>query len=104
MEDEIISSADRLENRLGVPVEHFAYTFGDLASFSSQALSIAKHRFRYVFSGLRGNNPVGTSSFAIRRDSLKPSDPNSLMGALLVGGADFMYRSSLNKLDDWAKN
>ena len=89
-------------NRLGVHVEHFAYTFGDLASFSSQAFQVAQKRFRYVYSGLRGNNTIGTSSFVIRRDVLTPSDPNALVGAFLEGGADFLYRRSLNHLEDWA--
>ena len=102
LEDEIVCSADRLENRLGVRVEHFAYTFGDLSSFSSQALRIAQKRFRYVYSSLRGNNTIGTSSFAIQRDVFTPSDSNALVGAFLEGGADFLYRSSLNNLDDWA--
>ena len=102
LEDEIVSSADSLGNHLGVHVEHFAYTFGDLASFSSQALRVAQNRFRYVYSSLRGNNTIGTSSFAIRRDVLTPSDPNALVGAFLEGGADFLYRSSLNNLDYWA--
>ena len=102
LEDEIVSSADSLGNHLGVNIEHFAYTFGDLASFSSQALRVAQKRFRYVYSSLRGNNRIGTSSFAIRRDVLTPSDSNSLVGAFLEGGADFLYRSSLNNLDYWA--
>ena len=102
LEDEIVSSADSLGNRLGVNVEHFAYTFGDLASFSSQALRVAQKRFRYVYSSLRGNNRIGISSFAIRRDVLTPSDSNALVGAFLEGGADFLYRSSLNNSDYWA--
>ena len=99
--DEIVCSANRLENRLGVRMEHFAYTFGDLESFSIQALQVAKERFRYIYSGLRGNNLFGTSSFSIRRDVLSPSDPHALVGAFLEGGADFLYRRSLNKLEDW---
>ena len=102
LEEEIVSSADSLGNRLGVRVEHFAYTFGDLASFSFQALKIAQKRFRYVYSGLRGNNVHGSSSFAIRRDALTPTDPHALVGAFMEGGADFLYRSSLNHLEDWA--
>jgi peptidoglycan/xylan/chitin deacetylase (PgdA/CDA1 family) len=103
LEDEIVSSADSLGNHLGVNIEHFAYTFGDLASFSSQSLSVAQKRFRYVYSSLRGNNTIGTSSFAIRRDVLTPSDSKALVGAFLEGGADFLYRSSLNNLDYWAE-
>ena len=101
LEEEIISSADRLSDRLGVQVEHFAYTFGDLASISNQAFRVAQKRFHYIYSGLRGDNSIGTSSHAIRRDALKPSDSNAYLGALLEGGADFLYRRSLNKLDYW---
>ena len=101
--DEIVSSADRLENRLGVRMENFAYTFGDLDSFSCQALQVAQKRFRYVYSGLRGNNVMGTSSYAIRRDALTPTNPHALVGAFLEGGADFIYKRSLNHLDDWVE-
>ena len=101
--DEIVSSADRLENRLGVRLENFAYTFGDLDSFSYQALQVAQQRFRYVYSGLRGNNVIGTSSFAIRRDALTPTNPHALVGAFLEGGADFIYKRSLNHLEEWVE-
>ena len=99
----MISSADHLEKRLGVSIDHFAYTYGNLASFSIEALSVAKKRFRYIYSGLRGNNVAGTTPpFAIRRDAISPSDPNSKVGALLEGGADFLYKKSLHELEDWA--
>lgn len=101
LKDEIVSSADILGNHLGVHIEHFAYTFGDLDSFSYQALQTAQKRFLYVYSGLRGNNVNGTSSFAIRRDVLTPTDPHALVGTFLEGGADFLYRSSLNHLEAW---
>ena len=103
LEDEIVSSADSLGNHLGVQIEHFAYTFGDLASFSSKALRIAQKRFKYVYSSLRGNNTIGTSSFAIRRDVLTPTNSNALVGAFLEGGADILYRRSLRNLDYWAQ-
>jgi len=104
LEEEMISSADHLEKRLGISIDHFAYTFGNLASFSIEALSVAKKRFRYIYSGLRGNNVAGTTPpFAIRRDAISPSDPNSKVGALLEGGADFLYKKSLHELEDWAE-
>ena len=101
--DEIVSSADRLGSRLGVDIEHFAYPFGDLDSFSIQAIKLAQRRFRYVYSGLRGNNDNETPAFAIRRDALKPTDANALMGAFLEGGADFLYTDSLKHLEGWAE-
>lgn len=106
---EIISSADVLEQRLGVPIEHFAYTFGNLASFSDQALAVARRRFRFIYSGLRGDNAEGAPPYALRRDSAALQDvfsnysvfPNSLLGAFLEGAADFKYAEDIALLNSW---
>lgn len=112
LEREIVASADALERRLGTGIEHFAYTFGDLASFSQKALTVARRRFRFVHSGLRGNNERGVSPFALRRDSSASQDAgsnyavfaNPLLGAFLEGAADFHYRSSRSQLDAWSRS
>lgn len=109
LEQEIVSSAQALEQRLGVPIEHFSYTFGDLDSFSESALAIARKRFRYVYSGLRGDNARGVSPFTLRRDSAAGQDPlfnyttlsNSLLGSFLEGAADGHYARSRARLDAW---
>jgi len=95
--------------RLGVPIEHFAYTFGNLASFSEKALMIAQRRFRFVYSGLRGDNAGGVSPFALRRDAVAMQDSffnyavysNSLLGAILEGATDFHYAQYRTQLDSW---
>ncbi len=109
---EIVSSADVLERRLGVPVEHFAYPFGDLASFSERALTVARGRFRFVHSGLRGDNERRVSQFALRRDASAGQDSssnysvfsNSLLGAFLEGATDFRYARSRGRLDAWCRS
>ena len=101
LQEEIISCADILEKKLGVPIDHFAYTFGDLASFSEEALLIAKRRFRFIYSGLRGDNSQSTVPYAIKRDSAATQDArsnysvfsNSLLGSILEGTADFKYKN-----------
>lgn len=111
LEREIISSADMLEKRLGVPIEHFAYTFGDLASFSAQALDVARRRFPFIYSGLRGDNGSGVEPYAIRRDSAAFQDEfsnygifsNHLLGAFLEGVADFKYANDLSLLSRLGK-
>ena len=110
LEDEIIISAKEIELKLGIEVKHFAYTFGDINSFSKEALVIAKSKFSFVYSGLRGNNSILTSPLAIRRDAAATQFPNDykilnnkLLGAFLDGFADFRYKSSLKKLDSWTK-
>ncbi len=102
LKDEIAASADILEQRLETPVEHFAYTFGDVESFSETALTAARTRFRFVHSGIRGDNAGAVSPAALRRDALSPRDSLSLVGALTEGAADFRYAGSRAVLDAWS--
>lgn len=101
LESEIVSSADFLENKLGISINHFAYTFGDLASFSPDALSVAAKRFGYIYSGLRGNNARNASPQALRRDAIDSNYPLALMSSFVEGFADFRYRKSINRLSAW---
>lgn len=99
---EIISGADVLAQRLGIAIEHFAYPFGDIVSFSRSALNIAKSRFRFIYSGIRGDNAAGISPYALRRDAVTAGDSMSLMGAFLEGGADFHHAPFRAQLDAWS--
>lgn len=101
LEREIVTSADTLARRLGAPIEHFAYTFGDIASFSSGALAIARRRFRFIYSGLRGDNAGGVSPFTLRRDATTAQDSMALLGVYVEGVADFHYAKSRAQLGSW---
>jgi peptidoglycan/xylan/chitin deacetylase (PgdA/CDA1 family) len=107
---EIVGSGDAIALRLRIPVEHFAYTFGDVASFSQHAMSIARDRYRFIYSGLRGDNAHGATNFVVHRDASAAQDsnhdykvfPNHLLGAFLEGVADNHYVPSNKVLDRWA--
>ncbi len=101
LKGEIIGSADTLAKRLGVSIEHFAYTFGDIASFSPEALAIARQRFRFVYSGLRGENARDVSPLALRRDAATTRDSMAVLGAYVEGAADFRYARSRAQLASW---
>lgn len=103
LEAEIVSGADALEQRLCTKIEHFAYPFGNLASFSPAALNVARRRFKYIYTGLRGNNAHGVPLWAIRRDAFSPTDSLSLTGAILEGGADWHYAASLAEYESWGR-
>lgn len=100
---EIILSAGTLEQKLGSKISHFAYTFGDLASFSPAALAVARKQFEFIYTGLRGINASDVAPWAIRRDAMAPSDSLALIGALLEGGVDWMYARSLAEYESWGK-
>jgi peptidoglycan/xylan/chitin deacetylase (PgdA/CDA1 family) len=101
--EEIILSADVLEQKLGIKVDHFAYTFGDLASFSPDSLAVARSRFQFIYTGLRGLNACGVPPWAIRRDAVYANDSLSLLGALLEGGADGFYTTNLAVYESWGQ-
>ncbi len=112
LEGEIIVSADRLMGKLGCNIEHFAYSFGGIDSFSQEALAVAKRRFRFIYSGIRGDNVKVCSPFAIRRDSaayMRRSDNEyalfnkNLLDAFLGGTADFHYAKPRETLDSWCQ-
>lgn len=98
--EEIVGSGDRLSRELGTRIDHFAYTFGDIDSFNERALEISRKRYRYVYSGLRGNN-LNVKPWAIYRDAMSPDDPPNLIGAFLEGGADLIYRGKMRKYLSW---
>lgn len=110
MQREIITSADVIANRLGIDVEHFAFPFGNMDSFSEQALRVAKKRFKFVHSGLRGDNASGATPYTIRRDAAAQQHitnnkysvyTNALLGAFLEGIADRHYAASRKQLSVW---
>jgi peptidoglycan/xylan/chitin deacetylase (PgdA/CDA1 family) len=109
--EELITSAIYVEKNLGNQVEHFAYTFGDIDSFCQDALSVASSKFKYIYSGVRGDNVESVSPLAIRRDMASSLDAsyetalfkNNLLDAFLAGAADFHYKEPRKRLDSWSQ-
>ena len=101
LESEIITSADELEGKLSIKIDHFAYPFGDLADFSAMGLAVARQRFSFIFTDMRGDNVNGAPPWALRRDDIVPANSLSLIGALLEGGADIRYARDLALFESW---
>jgi len=112
LEDEIVASADILAERLGVSIRHFAYPFGATGNFSARALAIARRRFSFIHTGLRGDNAGGTLLCALRRDAASQQDAslsysvmdNVLIGSFLEGAADVRYRPQLARYERWSRS
>ena len=102
--EEIIDSANTIEQQLGIEVSHFAFTFGDLQSMTKEALLEACNRFEYIYTGLRGNNTIkNISKYAIRRDPIDLNDSLWMIGSLLEGAVDWRYKKNLIEYESWLK-
>lgn len=101
LNNEIVKSADKIAARLGVPIDHFAYTFGDLNSFSKEAFLLARNRYKYIYTGLRGNNARTCFPQAIWRDSINVQSSLLQAGGFLEGAADMIYSSSRRSFQNW---
>jgi peptidoglycan/xylan/chitin deacetylase (PgdA/CDA1 family) len=107
LKEEIVDSADIIAGKLGIDIDHFAYTFGDINSISKQALDIAKARFHFIYSGIRGDNHDNAKG--IYRDTAASQDnllnyfiyTDRLLGSFLEGAADFYYSSKRKKFQNW---
>ena len=100
---EIIDSGDLLEKRLGIPIELFAYPFGDVGSVGSHVLSLAQKRYRFLFSGIRGNNCPGTHPMTLRRDAIALNDSLPYFRFILEGGLSPFYYVARNRIDRFAR-
>ena len=102
LNEEVVSSADKIQAELGASVDHFAFTFGDISSFSQSALLTVQTRFKFLHTGLGGNNiPSQFSCMTIMRDSIGPKDSKMMIGALLEGMADWYFKPQLKILNRW---
>jgi len=101
LENEIIIGANKLELLLNIQINHFSFSFGDLDSFNQQALKLAKSRYKFVYTGMRGNNSKHLNPLAIRRDTIAVTDSNNLVGSFLLGAVDFVYEKKFNIYESW---
>ena len=97
---EIIDSKKFLENEIGIEIDDFAYTFGDLASIDKVSVDMIMKNFNYLYSGLRGNN-LNINTNILRRDAVDMKEDFQIISAYLNGYVDLMYSNKLIKLEKW---
>ena len=95
---EIIESKKFLEKEIGIKIEDFAYTFGDLASIDKVSVEMIMKNFKYLYSGLRGSN-LNVSTKFFRRDAIDMKEEFNVISAYLNGYVDLIYSKKLIKLE-----
>ncbi len=98
---EIIDCKIKLENLFKkVDINDFAYTFGDYESIDKNSLNIISKYYKYIYSGLRGNN-LEIKKNIVRRDAINMWEPIGVINCYLNGYLDFIYKKKINSLENW---
>jgi peptidoglycan/xylan/chitin deacetylase (PgdA/CDA1 family) len=76
LEEELSSSRDELQERLGRPIAHFSAPYGDRARFSPEVSHAARAAgYASCSTALRGLNLSAADVFSLRRDHLEAGRP-----------------------------
>ena len=89
--EEIVTSGDELEMKLGRPIDWFAYPFGDIASIDSRSLGRVAKRYKYCCSGLRGINTETTHRLCLARENIDFNEHVDDLKRIANGGLDQFY-------------
>ncbi len=103
VDDELVTSADRLEAELGTVVDVIAYPFGGAATVTRSVLTTVAKRYRLGFSGVRGVNGPGVPRLGLRRESLSVDDTVGYVRAVTAGALSPYYRGERRRLDAEAR-
>lgn len=95
--DEIVLSSQRIEEKLNLKVDTFAFPFGTPNYITKNALKVAQEHFDFIFSNVRGNLNSSPSNFFIFRQNIVPGDPMWLIKMIIEGKMDWKYKNIQRK-------
>ena len=101
LQNEIVDSATEIEEKIDGSLEHFAFTFGTIDSFSSDALAVALGKYGWIHSGFRGFNKSSNENYLVRRDSVSPDMDFDELDFYLDGFSDNYYKNDINTFLSW---
>lgn len=96
LQDEVEISANRLENKIKQRIRVFAFPFGTPDSVSIKAFDLAKSRFDYVFSNVRGGANKSPNDYFLFRQNITPGDPLWLIKLIIDGHFDWKHKKNMN--------
>jgi peptidoglycan/xylan/chitin deacetylase (PgdA/CDA1 family) len=77
------------KNKIKKPI-FFAYSFGDFYSFNKMCFNIAKDKYKFIFSGIRGDNVKLNK--VLFRDNIEDNYTFEKINFFINGYADFLYK------------
>lgn len=90
LRDQIITPINVFKkNKIQKPI-FFAYSFGDFSSFNKRCFDIAKSKYKFIFSGIRGDN--FKKNKILYRDNIEDNYSLNIINFFLRGYSDFLYK------------
>lgn len=96
--EEIEESGDHLSRCLKIPVEWFAYPFGQISAIDGRAYPIIQKRYRFCCSGVRGLNTKDLDPYGILRDPVDVYCPAGFLKFIIEDGLGVLYRGQVRRL------
>jgi len=90
LREQIVSPINTFKkNKLRKPI-FFAYSFGNFHSFNKKCFDIAISRYKFIFSGIRGDN--SKIKKIMFRDNIQDNYSLKTINFFISGYSDFLYR------------
>ena len=89
---ELESSKIEIQSKINRPVECFAWPFGDINSINQKSLTEIKKHYKFCFSGVRGNIPIGASPYILNREEVSLSEGLNPLILNCYNGLAFTYK------------
>lgn len=97
LNDEIFSKKNLFSNLIGEKNLFFAFPFGDISSINKNSLKIIKKHYKFIFSGIRGNNLLNKKNL-FWRDAIEDDFDIGLIKMFLRGFVDIYYYKDRKKI------
>jgi peptidoglycan/xylan/chitin deacetylase (PgdA/CDA1 family) len=88
---ELYQTGDNFAKLFNTTVNNFAYPFGGVNDFSQKLYRLAILRYKFIHTGIRGDNIKNRSNKIVFRDAMNPAFTIEIIEGILSGYLDFLY-------------
>ena len=76
----------------------FAFPFGTYESVNKKSIKLIKSNYKYVFSGIRGDNKITQEKQLLFRDNIEDYYDFKIIDFFMCGYGDFLYKKVKDKI------
>tara|TARA_A100001015_G_scaffold307009_1_gene402206 strand:+ start:333 stop:1151 length:819 start_codon:yes stop_codon:yes gene_type:complete len=98
LKNEIISPKRIVKKKLSLDCNYFAFPFGTCGSINKKSMRLIKLNYKYIFSGIRGDNKKIKKKQLFFRDNIDDSYDRKIIDFFINGYGDFLYRKARNQI------